>query len=207
MQLNKISTLLACSAIGFGSNALASDEGRLSAGVEGGYAFVDIGAPATAQRLANLSGRTVTYTYDKADLYSRIFMGYDITEQMTAEVGYFASANLDATYRISGASATEAYSAKGLDFSIIYKPAESGFFGRIGMHSSEISGAASITIGGTTYAAQASKSGTGYLLGGGYEAAMGGGLAWRASFTYLDSLGGLSGADATLYSISILKRF
>jgi hypothetical protein len=207
MKLKKIAPLLACSVIGFSGNAVASDDGRLSVGVEGGYAFVDIGAPNTAQTLANLSGSTVTYTYDKADLYSRIFMGYDITEQMTAEVGYFASADLNATYRISGASVTEAYSARGLDFSIIYKPVETGFFGRIGMHSSEISGAASLTIGGTTYAAQASKSGTGYLLGGGYEAAMGGGLAWRASFTYLDSLGGLSGADASLYSISILKRF
>jgi hypothetical protein len=189
------------------SSALAAGASKLYAGIDGGYAWADIGAPATAQYLANLSGSTVTYTYDKADLFGRFFMGYDLSNEFALEAGYFFTADLNATYRISGASATEAYSARGFDFAAVYKPGDQGFFVKAGMHSSEITSNATITIGGTTYSGTGTKSGSGFLIGAGYEGKLGNDSAWRVGYTFMDSVGGLSSADAGLVSVSLLKRF
>ena len=77
------------------------------AGVEGGLAYGDIGAEETAQRIANLSGSTTTVTYDEATYYARLFYEFDITRESFIDVGYFFTGSLDATYTLSGASATE----------------------------------------------------------------------------------------------------
>jgi hypothetical protein len=42
-------------------------------GIEGGAAFADIKADETAQYLANASGRTTSYTYDKGTGVARMY--------------------------------------------------------------------------------------------------------------------------------------
>jgi hypothetical protein len=115
--------------------------------------------------------------------------------------------DVNATYTISGASATESYSGSGFDFSAVFKPEGTPFFLKAGMHSSEIDGNASITVGGTTYAAGASKSGTGFLVGAGGESKLDDKSAIRYAVTYYDELGGISGADATLMTIGYVVSF
>ena len=44
-----------------------------------------------------------------------------------------------------------------------------GIFGKLGMHSTTVDGAATVTIGGTSYTATGEASGTGMLFGGGIE--------------------------------------
>ena len=56
-------------------------------GIDLGWGFADIGADETAQTIANLSGSTVTYTYDEATFAGRIYMDYDIGNDLFAEVG------------------------------------------------------------------------------------------------------------------------
>ena len=73
----------------------------------------------------------------------------------------------------------------------------SGVFFKIGGHSSEVDGKASITIGGTTYAAKAAASGTGILFGGGMDFSDG----TRVGYTYYSDLGGLADADVGLVYI------
>lgn len=187
----------------FATSGLAnSEEGKFRIGIEAGYGFADLGAPETAQELANLSGSTVTYTYDKADLMGRIYGQYGINKNISAEIGYFKSDTLDATYTISGASAKESYDVSGFDLAAVYQGNE-GFYVKAGIHNSEINGAASVTIGGTTYAAGATASGTGFLVGAGYEWKLQDNMSATLGVTYYDSIGGVTDADVTLVSAGV----
>ena len=152
-------------------------------GIEGGLGYADMRAEETAQTLANLSGSTVTYTYDEATWMGRIFADYAFSPEISAEVGYFFTGSLDATYTISGASATESYDAMGIDAAVVVHQ-EAVYF-KAGMHSSELNGAASLTIDSTTYNVSETISGTGYLVGAGLEVD-----DTRYGLTYYADLGG-----------------
>ncbi len=159
-------------------------------GVEGGLLYADMRAEETAQTLANLSGSTVTYEYDEATWQGRFFADYAINDGFHAEIGYFISGSLDATYKISGDSATESYDAMGIDAAGVFY-ADDLFF-KAGMHSSELNGAASLKIGSTTYNISDSISGSGFLVGGGVDTD-----GSRVGLTYYSDLGGDSNSDAT----------
>jgi len=152
-------------------------------GVEGGLGYADMRAEETAQTLANLSGSTVTYTYDEATWMGRIFADYAFSPEISTEIGYFITGSLDATYTISGASATESYDAMGLDAAVVVHQ-DAAYF-KAGMHSSELNGAASLSIDGTTYNVSETISGTGYLVGAGLEVD-----GTRYGLTYYADLGG-----------------
>ena len=49
----------------------------------------------------------------------RIFSDYAFSPEISAEVGYFFTGSLYATYTISGASATESYDAMGIDAAVV----------------------------------------------------------------------------------------
>lgn len=195
-----VSTFLSCS--------VASAENYV--GAEGGYGFVDIKAKQTAQTLANLSGQTVSYTYDRGALTGRLYFGFALTENVAIELGYFASANATAKYTISGASATENYSSSGLDAGLVYKPSEDGVFFKAGFHSSKVEGDGSVTIGGTTYnVTSISKSGTGLMAGIGYEAKMNSSsdLKTRFGWAYYNKVGGVSDVNVNLIYLGLVKGF
>jgi hypothetical protein len=158
------------------------------------WGFLDIGADQTAQNIANLSGSTVTYTSDTGTWVGRGYFDYSIDDNFFGEIGYFISGDINASYTLSGATATEAYTANGFDFAVGFKDSESGLFFKAGGHSSEVDGRASITISGTTYAANAAASGTGFLFGGGMDFPDGS----RFGYTYYSNLGGLTDADVGL---------
>jgi len=152
-------------------------------GVEGGLGYADMRAEETAQTLANLSGSTVTYTYDEATWMGRIFADYAFSPEISTEIGYFVTGSLDATYTISGASATENYDAMGIDAAVVVH--QDAVYFKAGMHSSELNGSASLTIDGTTYKISETISGTGYLVGGGVEVD-----DTRYGLTYYADMGG-----------------
>ena len=173
------------------SNPKAEEE-SFKLGVDLGYGFLDIGADETAQTLANLSGSTVTYTTDYGSWLARVYGDVKIMESLSIDIGLFITGDVEAKYTLSGASATESYSANGVDASLVLKEgSQDGWFIKAGVHSSTVDGNASITIGGTTYAANAASSGTGYLVGGGYDFEDNS----RIGYTYYADLGGLSKAD------------
>ena len=178
-------------------------------GVDGGFTQVDLKAEQTASRLATLSGSTVTYVYDKAAGYLRGYVGFPVNENIGIEGGYFNTGSLDATYTISGASATESYDANGFDLTAVIRGDDikkGGIYGRAGLHFSELNGAATITIGGTTYnIASMSASGTGTVFGGGYElekSADGTGI--RVGVDFYTSVGGLDDADFSLFYVGFM---
>jgi hypothetical protein len=157
-------------------------------GVEGGLTYADMRAEETAQSLANASGSTVTYKYDEATWQGRIFADMEVTPEVHVEIGYFLTGSLDATYTISGASATEGYNAMGIDLAaVIYRD---DIFFKAGMHSSELEGNAKLTIGGTTYNVSETISGSGYLVGGGVQVDDS-----RFGLTYYADVGGDTDSD------------
>jgi hypothetical protein len=172
-------------------------------GVEAGYAWVDTQAEENAQEIANLSGRTTTVTYDKATLAGRIFGYYDFNNQFGVQVGYFKTGSLDQTHTNNALSATVSYDATGFDLAGVFKPNNSGFFGKAGIHQSKVNGDASITIDGTRYAVNAADSGSGFLAGIGFESPVDKDMSWTVGITYYDSLGGLSDANATFVSVGL----
>lgn len=157
-------------------------------GVEGGLTYADMRAEETAQSLANASGSTVTYEYDEATWQGRIFADMEVTPEVHVEIGYFLTGSLDATYTISGASATEGYNAMGIDLAaVIYRD---DIFFKAGMHSAELEGNAKLTIGGTTYNVSETISGSGYLVGGGMQVDDS-----RFGLTYYADVGGDTDSD------------
>ena len=162
-------------------------------GVDVGFGFADIGAKDTAQTIANLAGSTVTYSYDYGAVAGRLYLDYGISDDLLFEAGYFQSGDIDAKYTLSGTTVTESYSVNGFDIAAVYAPSNEGYFFKGGFHSSEISGNASITISGTTYAAKATASGGGFLIGGGFD--YGGS---RFGYTYYANVGGDSDANVGL---------
>ena len=95
---------------------------------------------------------------------------------------------MDAKYTISGSSATESYTGQGIDVAAVFNQDE--LFFKAGMHSSELEGEASLTIGGTTYSVSETISGSGYLVGGGFEADEN-----RVGLTYYSDVGGDADSD------------
>ena len=172
-----------------------SEEMRM--GFEGGLVYADMRAEETAQLLANASGSTVTYTYDEATWIGRLFADMPISSDMSVEVGFFLTGSLDATYTISGASATEGYDARGVDAAAVFKSDD--IFFKAGMHRSELEGNASLTIGGTTYNVSETISGTGYLVGGGLELD-----GSRVGLTYYSDVGGDGDSDMTMLYYGVM---
>ena len=170
-----------------------SKEGDTHIGVDIGWGFIDIGAEQTAQTIANISGSTVLAEYDKAAFTGRVYFDYDIGNNILFEAGYFQSSNLTAKYTLSGASASESYSVNGFDLAAVYSEGN-GLFFKGGFHSSTISGSANIKISGTTYAANASSSGGGFVYGIGYDF----NDSTRVGYTYYQNVGGDKDADVGL---------
>ena len=146
------------------SNVTYAEEGQFRFGVELGWTPVEIEAEKTAQAIANASGSTVLTEYDKGAFVGRAFGEYGISSDLGAEVGYFQTSGAGATYKIGADSASETYDIHGFAFCAVFSSPE-GLFGKVGIHSSTIDGAANLTIGCTSYAATASKTGTGALIG------------------------------------------
>jgi len=167
-------------------------------GIDLGYAFTDLKAEETAQTLANLSGSTVYYIEDAAAAYARLYYGYPINDKLDIQTGYFNTSSITAKYTIGASSASESYEASGFDASFKYRPSkDNGLYGKLGTHYSEISGLASITIGGTTYnIASAKATGIGMMYGIGYDFGKNeNGAGWKIGYDFYNGIGGLSGVD------------
>jgi hypothetical protein len=177
----------------FSTSLLNAAEGEFSFGIEGGYSAVDLESEKSAQEIANALGETVTVNYNTGLLVGRIFANYGITSDIDVEAGYFMSSTFSEKYTMASGSASIDYDFSGFDVSGIVK-GESGFFGKAGMHSATLNGAASEVIGGTTVTLTGAADGTGPLIGGGYETGN-----VRYSLTHYSDLAGVD--DFTLFSI------
>lgn len=194
--MNKLKVLFFILLITF-INIKNSNADEIKLGIEGGLVYADMRAEETAQLLANASGSTVTYSYDEATWVGRLFADMPLSSDISVEVGFFLTGSLDATYTISGASATEGYDARGVDAAAVFKQNEAFF--KVGLHRSELNGNASLTIGGTKYNVSETISGSGYLVGGGLELD-----GSRVGLTYYSDVGGDGDSDMTMLYYGVM---
>jgi len=177
-------------------------------GVEGGFAFADIRADETASVFVNTFGGSVNYEYDVADLAGRLSIGYGMNDMFDLELGYFLTADFNATYNgVAGNgvvySATETYSASGIDVSALIRPNSGDFFIRVGMHNSEVEGQGNFVIPGVGSAnVSATQSGSGLLVGLGYDWGLDDRSFARVSYSFYDKLGGADNSELGLLSAS-----
>ena len=176
--------------------SLANAEGKVRIGAELGWSPVDLEAEDTAQKIANASGSTVVTEYSTGVLVGRLFADYGLSDNLYGEIGYFQTSGAEATYKIGSDSAKESYDAHGLDISAKFV-SDAGFFGKFGMHSTTIDGAANVTIGGTSYDATAEAQGTGLLFGAGFESD-----GTLYSITRYNDVGGIT--DFTFLSVGFV---
>ena len=181
----------------FSVQSLKAEEGQFRFGVELGWTPVEIEAEETAQAIANALGETVTTTYDKGVFVGRLFGEYGLSSNMAIEAGYFKTSSADATYSATSGTASESYDVSGFDAALVLKSSE-GIFGKVGMHSSTVDGAANVTIGGTSYSATGSADGSGILFGAGYEVDN-----IRYAITRYNDVGGID-TDVTFLSVGYL---
>lgn len=190
-----------------GTMAQSVDMPRNYVGIEGGYAWVDIKAAETAQTLANISGRTTSYSYDKATPFGRLFGGFNVHQYVDIEVGLFTTGNLTANYTNSLGSANESYSATGVDLSVVLRPSPTGFYAKLGAHSSRVDGNASVRISTASASASASKTGMGLFGALGYDHKLTDTIVGSVGFSYYDKLGGMDGVNATVVTFGVAKKF
>ena len=178
------------------SQSFAADKFKM--GVEGGLFITNLGAEDLAQSFANATGRTVTYMEEQTTPYFRIYGAYELTDKLNLEVGYFNTASLDSDYIFSGTTATASADAKisGWDFGARLHAMEDVYL-NAGIHMSEVTATASVTISGTTSSVSATQDGTGAYFGGGYSfhdnlsvgftrmSSLGGGSDLGANFIYV----------------------
>lgn len=166
--------------------------------LSGGLSIADVSKTANTngQALANALGQTVTVEYDRASWAGRLTGGYELSDSVNLEVGYFMSGDIDITYSIPGASLTETYSASGFDFAVKYDFEDSGLYAKVGLHNSDLDGSLTVALGGSSVAsAAASSSGTGTMIGAGFERTdANGDMTFFGYDLYMD-IGDVAGAD------------
>jgi hypothetical protein len=215
--LKKYVIATAVAAAVFAPQAFAQDTNgnKFYVGAEyGSFQFKDQSSVATA--LVGAVGGTASSTQDTGMGVGRFFGGIAITENFGAELGYIYSGSANATF--SGVSRTGvAYSgsatqkAYGLDYSAIIRPSIStglnGMFVRVGGHSLSVESSVSIATGGASGVGSATTSGTGSLIGIGYDGAFNNKLGYRLAYTSYNGVAGASGNDVSLFSLGIIAKF
>lgn len=200
------------------SNAFAEVANKPSNGMYGGidigYGRVKTGVAQTAQYLANDINEDVTATYDKGVGVGRVYLGYTINENIATEIGFFGSTKHHTNYSSTNGLGDISAKARGGDISVLLRPSVStglnNAFLRLGAQYSKIDESGDfvhndgVTI--TTYSTTNEK-GSGFLIGAGFDAPIDKNMNARISYTYMDNLGGLSGANVNLLSVGLKFDF
>ncbi len=168
-------------------------------GIELGYAHLpgfEDEIMDTGQALANALGTTVRVETDTGALVLRGYYNADIDETLGYEIGGFISDDVETKFSTSSASITMTQDIIGFDASLLYEITD-GLIIKGGFHSSEVDGAATVTLSGQSATITANDSGTGILIGleTGKEADQ-----FGYSLVYYSGLGGSDDSDATLIS-------
>ena len=185
----------------------------------GGYIGLDAGLAAVdqestvrqmGQALADASGNPVTMVYDKSTSIGRIFAGMNIAQGIDIEVGYLKSGDLSATY--TGTAGNTAYSlntdisASGFDVAAVSWLTENIFL-KGGAHVLEMKGSFTADVSGNSETYGDTLSGTGFLLGLGYEGALSNDVNWRAAYSYYGYIAGDSDTDAHILTLGLKMKF
>lgn len=169
-----------------------------------------------ATSLVNVVGGSATSVQDTGVSVGRFFGGLTVTENFSAELGYIYTGTANASF--SGVSRTSvAYSGTasqkttGFDYSALIRPNQStglnGLFLRVGGHSLSTQVDVSLATGSSSGATSATTSGSGSLIGFGYDGKINDKLDFRVAYTRYNTVAGISSNDASLLSFGLIAKF
>jgi len=186
------------------------------AGVELGYAKVEDQTQETANALVSSLGGSARVTQDSSVSDGRVFGGYKIIENIDFELGYAQSSTVSMT--IAGVSRSNVsytgsadISYSGADYSVLLRPSIStglnNLYVRVG--GTYLTQKQDVTVSTTGYSASSAlnTSGTGYILGVGYDIPVSKSVDIRAAYNYLGNIAGISNNYSNRFSIGILGKF
>jgi len=198
------------------TSVYAADE-KFYMGAELGSVSVENQAQEVANAFVDELGGAALVSQTVRNSASRIFAGLTINEHIDAEIGYVNTQDFKSTITgVAGAGFTYNALAKtnvsGLDYSLLLRPSKaSGFnnaFLRVGMHDYDTKTSTSLTAGGMTIPVPTQKeSGTGSMLGVGFDWNVQKNISLRVSVTQLSKLSGDSDSDATFAAIGLIAKF
>ncbi|MEK9804125.1 MAG: outer membrane beta-barrel protein [Curvibacter sp.] len=206
--------MIACAAAMTVSGAALAQTG-FYVGVDVGAATVKDRAQELASALVDELGGSAAVTQDTGVGFARLHGGYQINRYVAAELGYLRTGEAAANFSgVSGGSVAYRGSAKlslsGFDLSAVIKPFEQSgldrLFFRVGMTSYETKLAVSATGGGAAAAGTAKESGTGTILGVGYDLPAGPGVV-RFQLNTLQRISGVSDNSSTAFGAGYLWKF
>lgn len=198
------------------ADALDHASGHMYMGAGVGYlkqSSVLSSAAAQDQQFQSLNGAS---TQAGGGFAGRIFAGYTVTDNIAVELGYLhalgVSSGLTVAYPGAGqVTANGKLQLNGFDLSMLLRPSEStgmhNLFGRVGVSRWTAKNNASFSVGGVSTSSTYSTSGTGWLVGGGYDYPIDQTWAVRAEATYYAKVAGLAGASAINLGVSVIGRF
>ena len=207
--------LLAAAIATISSGALAAENNGYYLGAEAGYTRVDNTAQQDANTLVSILGGSATVTSDTGMALGKIFAGYQFTENFSTEIGAYrtSSFNESASGVTRGATAytmTANTNVYGVEGSVLVRPSVStglnGLFGRVGGHWDKIETEYSVSANGAAASGNHWNSGTGFLVGAGYDVNIDKNLTGRLAYTYYDSVAGTDGY-ANVGSVALMYKF
>ena len=209
-----------CAAIAAGaacaSNAQADVLNHVYAGVGVSYSAISDRLNNAAKKEASLGAFDVSTSQGKNVASGRLFVGYDLNDNIAFEVGYLRwqdiSANLDISAngtQIAQGKLTAKYS--GFDYSVLLRPSKNNamhnFFGRLGGTYMNTAISGTITGARGTIPIVGKESGSGWLVGAGYDYQMNKTWLVRPEFSYYGNISGASDSSARNFGINLIGRF
>lgn len=185
------------------------------AGAELGTASLKDESGETARGLVDEVGGSATVTQDSGVGFARFFGGYQINKHVAAELGYMRSGEAMTSFSgVSGGAVAYSGSAKltfsGFDISAVVKPFEQQgldrLFFRAGLTSYETKIEVLATAGAASAVGTDTESGTGTILGVGYDLPAGPGVV-RFQINTLQRIAGNSDNSSTALSAGYLWKF
>jgi hypothetical protein len=205
----KLALIAAAAALSFSAQAQTG----FYIGAEGGAASIKDQSGALARGLVNELGGSATVTQDTGVGFARFYGGYQINKFVAAELGYLQTSEANANFSGTGNggyTGNVKLSVSGFDVSAVIKPFEqagvNGLFFRAGLTSYEQKVSVTASANGRAAAGTDTYSGTGTLLGVGYDLPAGPGTV-RFQLTTLQKVGGESDSDSTAMSVGYRYAF
>lgn len=180
-------------------------------GAEGGLSWHSFDSGNARDYLERISGSNVSVKDDSYMASWRIFLGNHINDWLSFELGMFAGNDYKAKFKADDVGLKSYIDYKGADLSFLIRPVKQtqfdGLFLKLRMHYSQLSGATKGTINYSYLDSGGSNSGTGALVGVGYQFDLNNEWKLRTSYTYMDAFAGENSENFDNFHIGLSYDF
>jgi len=213
MQLKKLKQLLVVAGlVSISATSFAKgDQSKFYFGLDGGLARTNALVDTAHENLPVIANDFQTGVRSKTDRGTTFFrgnIGRQITPTAAIELGYFQTGNWKSEIHTSNGYplGNMKANASGFELAGIVKPFDNGVFLKGGVHRSTTE----VSLSGhlaEIYGQSAKTTGTGYLIGLGYETQISNTVSTNIAYTHYAKLGGESGVKADVVTAGLKYKF